>query len=96
GAAVIYAKSWGRLECFGDAEAEARDRAGLRHWRIDEDLMHRTAGGRGKLMHCLPLRRNVVVTDGVLDGPWSVVTDQAENRLHVQRALLLDLLGESR
>ncbi|MDQ7007575.1 MAG: N-acetylornithine carbamoyltransferase [Acidobacteriota bacterium] len=95
GAEIVYAKSWGSLRRYGDAESEARGRAGLRHWRIDEDLMARTAGGQGRLMHCLPLRRNVIVTDGVLDGPWSVVTDQAENRLHVQRALLLDLLGDA-
>ncbi len=55
--------------------------------------MGATRAGRGIFMHCLPVRRNVIVTDGVLDGPWSVVTDQAENRLHAQRALLLELLG---
>ena len=45
-------------------------------------------------MHCLPVRRNIVVSDQVLDSPRSVVVDQAENRLHVQKALLLHLLGE--
>lgn len=45
-------------------------------------------------MHCLPVRRNVEIDDAVLDGPASVVVDQAENRLHVQRALLLELIGE--
>ena len=44
-------------------------------------------------MHCLPVRRNVVVSDEVLNSPASKVVDQAENRLHVQKALLLDLLG---
>jgi ornithine carbamoyltransferase len=44
-------------------------------------------------MHCLPVRRNVEIDDAVLDGPNSVVVDQAENRLHAQRALLLELLG---
>ena len=44
-------------------------------------------------MHCLPVRRNVEIDDQVLDGPNSVVVDQAENRLHAQRALLLELLG---
>ena len=43
-------------------------------------------------MHCLPVRRNVEVDDAVLDGPWSAVYDQAENRLHAQRALLLEML----
>jgi ornithine carbamoyltransferase len=44
-------------------------------------------------MHCLPVRRNVEIDDAVLDGPNSVVVDQAENRLHVQRALLLEMIG---
>jgi N-acetylornithine carbamoyltransferase len=44
-------------------------------------------------MHCLPVRRNVIVTDAVLDSPASVVIDEAENRLHVQKAILARLLG---
>jgi len=44
-------------------------------------------------MHCLPVRRNVIVTDGVLDSPASVVIDEAENRLHVQKAILARLGG---
>jgi len=50
-------------------------------------------GARARFMHCLPVRRNVVVSDGVLDGPRSSVLDQTENRLWVQAALLLALLG---
>ena len=75
-------------------EAESAYRAPHRRWRVDEARMATTAGGNGFFMHCLPVRRNVVVTDGVLDGPWSVVVDQAENRLHAQRALLLELIGD--
>ncbi|MCP4899662.1 MAG: N-acetylornithine carbamoyltransferase [bacterium] len=93
GADVVYAKSWGSLELFGNAPAEAECRAPHRNWRIDEARMESTRDAAGIFMHCLPVRRNVVVTDGVLEGPWSVVTDQAENRLHAQRALLLSLLG---
>ena len=52
-----------------------------------------TRDGKGLVMHCLPVRRNVEIESRVLDGPNSVVIDQAENRLHVQRALLLTLLG---
>ena len=44
-------------------------------------------------MHCLPVRRNVIVTDAVIDSPASVVIDEAENRLHVQKAILARLLG---
>jgi len=49
--------------------------------------------GAGIVMHCLPVRRNVEIEDAVLDGPSSVVVDEAENRLHTQRALLLRLFG---
>ena len=54
--------------------------------------MSATRDGEGIFLHCLPVRRNVVVTDGVLDGPWSRVIDQAENRLHTQRAVLESML----
>jgi N-acetylornithine carbamoyltransferase len=47
-------------------------------------------------MHCLPVRRNVIVTDAVIDGPSSVVIDEAENRLHVQKAIMTRLLSQSK
>ena len=87
GAHVVYAKSWGSLERYGDAAGEAQLRAPLRPWCVDESWMRR-AGPQARFMHCLPVRRNVVVADEVLDGPRSVVIDQAENRLHAQTALL--------
>ncbi len=86
GARAVYAKSWGSLECWGDAEAESSKRANLRGWQVTNAWMARTE--RARFMHCLPVRRNVVVADEVLDGPHSVVIDQAENRLHAQTALL--------
>ena len=92
GADAVYAKSWGSLGAFGDASREATLRADLRQWIVDEARMRTTAGG-GIFMHCLPVRRGVEVTDGVLDGPWSAVVDQAENRMHVQRALLRRILA---
>ncbi len=91
---IVYAKSWGSLAAFGVAEAEAGLRAPHRSWIINEERMRTTRGGAGAFLHCLPVRRNVVVSDGVLEGPWSRVVDQAENRLHVQRAVLLSLIGK--
>ncbi len=93
GAHAVYPKSWGALPFFGRPDEERHHRAGLRHWRLTANGMARTAGGRGIAMHCLPVRRNVEVDDAVLDGPHSAVVDQAENRLHVQRALLLEMIG---
>lgn len=95
GADVVYAKSWGALDFFGDPAAESALRAPLRHWCVGASDMETTRGGSGIFMHCLPVRRNVEVSDAVLDGPWSAVVDQAENRLHAQRALLLTLAGEA-
>ena len=78
---------------FGHPDAERAWREGKRDWRLTADRMRRTAGGKGIAMHCLPVRRNVEIDGAVLDGPQSAVIDEAENRLHVQRALLLELIG---
>jgi N-acetylornithine carbamoyltransferase len=91
GADVVYAKSWGNLACWGNAAAESSARAGLRDWCVTNAWMERTRDAR--FMHCLPVRRNVVVADEVLDGPRSVVVDQAENRLHAQTALLEEIFA---
>lgn len=92
GADVIYAKSWGSKHFYGAAEREIEERAQYRrHWIVDEEKMKRT--NNAIFMHCLPVRRNVIVTDGVIDSPQSVVIDEAENRLHVQKAVLASLLG---
>ncbi|MSR03734.1 MAG: N-acetylornithine carbamoyltransferase [Gemmatimonadetes bacterium] len=93
GADAVYVKSWGSLQHFGKPEEEKAFRAGLRGWKMTTDLLKATKAGTGIVMHCLPVRRNVEIDDAVLDGHCSVVIDQAENRLHVQRALLLDLIG---
>jgi N-acetylornithine carbamoyltransferase len=96
GADAVYVKSWGAVKLFGKPEQEAEQRAGLRDWRLTASRLRSSRGGKGIVMHCLPVRRNVEIEDKVLDGPNSVVVDQAENRLHVQRALLLELIGEKR
>jgi N-acetylornithine carbamoyltransferase len=93
GADAVYVKSWGSVKLYGRPEEEAAQRAALRDWRLTPGRLRSTRGGRGIVMHCLPVRRNVEIDDAVLDGPHSVVVDQAENRLHAQRALLLELLG---
>ncbi len=93
GADAVYVKSWGSLQYFGRPEEEHQFRAGLRPWRMNVEHLKATKAGKGIVMHCLPVRRNVEIEDAVLDGPNSVVVDEAENRLHVQRALMLDLIG---
>ena len=91
GAAVVCAKAWGSLDYYGRFEQEAKDKAPLRpRWIVDEEKMALT--GDGLFMHCLPVRRNVVVTDGVLDGRHAVVKDEAENRLWTAAAVF-DALG---
>ena len=92
GAEVIYAKSWGGKEFYGNTDQDIAGRAQYRNkWVVDEEKMSRT--NNAIFMHCLPVRRNVIVTDGVIDSPASVVIDEAENRLHVQKAILAKLLG---
>lgn len=95
GADVVYVKSWGAVRHFGQPEEEAAFRSGLRDWKLTAQRLKSTRGGRAAVMHCLPVRRNVEIDDAVLDGPASAVVDQAENRLHVQRALLLSLLAKT-
>jgi N-acetylornithine carbamoyltransferase len=92
GADVIYAKSWGAKQFYGKVDQDLATRAQYRSkWIVDEEKMART--NDALFMHCLPVRRNVIVTDGVIDSPASVVIDEAENRLHVQKAILARLLG---
>jgi len=94
GAHAVYPKSWGALEYFGRPEEEGRFRAGLRDWKLTTDRVRTTKNGKGRVLHCLPVRRNVEIDGAVLDGPNSAVVDEAENRLHAQRALLLELIGK--
>lgn len=92
GARIVCAKSWGRLDAYGLPAEEARPAEELREdWIIDEARLAR--GKDARFMHCLPLRRNVIATDEVLDSPRSAVVQQAENRLWSAAALLADRLG---
>lgn len=86
-AEVVYAKSWGSKNFYGNPEADTVKRAQYRHkWIVDRTKMNTT--NDAVFMHCLPVRRNVIVTDEVIDSSQSVVIDEAENRLHVQKAIL--------
>jgi N-acetylornithine carbamoyltransferase len=95
GAQVVYAKSWGSSRFYGATERDVKERAPYRDaWIVDERKMART--NDALFMHCLPVRRNVIVTDVVIDGPSSVVIDEAENRLHVQKAIMTRLLSQAK
>jgi len=96
GADAVYVKAWGALAHHSRPDQERQLRLPHRDWRMTEAAQAGTRDGRGIVLHCLPVRRNVEIDDAVLDGPHSAVYDQAENRLHVQRALLLDLLSPDR
>lgn len=90
---VVYAKSWGALPYFGNWADEKPMRDRYQHFIVDEAKMALTRnGGQGVFSHCLPLRRNVKATDGVMDSPQCFAVDEAENRLHVQKAVMARLL----
>jgi N-acetylornithine carbamoyltransferase len=94
GAQVLYAKSWASTRFYADAATDLAQRRGLADWTVREDWFAPAAPDCA-FMHCLPVRRNVVVADEVLDGPRSRVLPQARNRLSVQMAVLHRLLGET-
>ncbi len=88
GADCVITDTWVSM---GDEDAGTR-RAQLEAYRVDEALMAKAAPD-ALFMHCLPAHRGEEVTDGVIDGPWSVVWDEAENRLHAQKGILAWCLG---
>ena len=89
GAHALYADVWVSMGDEDDAECK---RALLAPYRLDEALMAQ-ARDDAIALHCLPAHRNEEITDEVMDGPQSVVFDQAENRLHAQKAILTLFLG---
>ena len=84
---IIYAKSWGALLTTTDEQESARIGQQYTDWITDEKRMA-LAQDDAIYMHCLPADRNIEVTDQVIDSPQSVVYDEAENRLHVQKAVM--------
>ncbi len=90
GADCVVTDTWTSMS---DDPAEDRHRQ-LEPYRVDAALMDEAAPD-ALFMHCLPAHRGEEVTDGVMEGPWSVVFDEAENRLHAQKGLLAWVLGGS-
>lgn len=90
GADVVYVKSWGSAALYGKAEAQRADFQRHADWTVDVKHLTRPTT---ILMHCLPVRRNVVIRDAALDDPRCVVVDQAENRMWAQAAILSRLLA---
>ena len=88
-AAVVYTDVWTSM---GQESDRLRRKKELEPYRVDETLMRHAPSSI--FMHCLPARRGEEVTDGVIDGPQSVVVQQAANRMHVQKGLLAWLLGQ--
>jgi N-acetylornithine carbamoyltransferase len=92
GADVVYAKSWGALPYFGNWEPEKPIRDRFKHFMVDEAKMALT--NNAVFSHCLPLRRNVKASDAVMDSPSCIAIDEAENRLHVQKAVMATLVAQ--
>ncbi len=93
GADVVYAKSWGALPYFGRWEQEKPIRDQYKHFMVDSEKMART--NNGVFSHCLPLRRNIKASDAVMDSPACIAIDEAENRLHVQKAIMAALANQT-
>jgi ornithine carbamoyltransferase len=89
GATVVYTDAWTSMG--QEAETEAR-RDAFAAYRVDDALLA-AAGPAAVVMHCLPAHRGEEITSAVMDGPRSIIWDQSENRLHVQKALLVELLA---
>ncbi len=89
GASVVYTDAWTSMG--QEAETEER-RDAFAGYRVDDALLD-AAGPDAVVMHCLPAHRGEEITSEVMDGPRSLILDQSENRLHVQKALLVELLA---
>jgi ornithine carbamoyltransferase len=87
---VIYADTWVSM---GEEEQSKELIAKLDGFQVTRQMMEATGKDKPIFMHCLPAHRGEEVSAEVMDGPWSVVFDEAENRLHAQKAVLLLLLG---
>tara|TARA_B100000575_G_scaffold234709_1_gene196318 strand:+ start:492 stop:1493 length:1002 start_codon:yes stop_codon:yes gene_type:complete len=93
GAHIIYAKSWSSTRHYGDKINDQKLREKYVDWCVDEPWF-KNAMKDCRFMHCLPVRRGVVVSDRILDGPRSVVIEEARNRMLAQMAVLHQMLGK--
>lgn len=92
GARAVYMKSWGSIRNYGNPDKERAEALKfMGKWQLT--MKHMDITDRGNFLHCLPVRRGVEVMADVLDNKCSATIDEAENRLHVQKALLLKMLG---
>ncbi len=89
---IIYAKSWSSTRHYGDTINDQKLREKHLDWCVDEPWFEK-ARTDCRFMHCLPVRRGVVVADRILDGPRSVVIKEARNRMLAQMAVLHQMLG---
>jgi ornithine carbamoyltransferase len=91
GAHVVYTDVWASMGQEAEQQKRERDFAG---WTVTDELLA-VASPDAVFMHCLPAHRGEEVAASVCDGPRSVIFDEAENRLHVQKAILATLMGRS-
>jgi N-acetylornithine carbamoyltransferase len=92
GADIVYAKSWGAIPFFGRWDDEKPIRDKYQDFIVDSRKMAMT--NDAVVSHCLPMRRNVIMTDEVFDGPGCIAYEEAENRLHVQKAIMKTLIEQ--
>ena len=90
GAEIVYAKSWGSLKHYGNLADELKCREGFKHFMVDEQKMSLT--NNAVFSHCLPLRRNIKASDGVMDADYCLAVKEAANRKHVQKSMLTKIL----
>lgn len=90
----VYAKSWGALPFYGNPSSEWELRKNYKHFIVDQCKMSLT--NQAKFSHCLPLRRNIKATDAVMDADYCVAIEEAENRLHTQKAMMTTLFSEAK
>jgi ornithine carbamoyltransferase len=89
GAQAVYTDVWASM---GQEEESAAREAAFAGFQVNEELFAQAAPD-AVFLHCLPAHRGLEVSDGMMDSPRSIVFEQAENRLHVQKAILLTLLN---